>query len=161
MPMERREKFKLVAALVLCVTAGFIGSLFTSSGVDSWYQSLQKPPFNPPSWVFGPVWTLLYLMMGGALYLVWKRDPLEKPETRALTWFFIQLALNVLWSFFFFYLRQPALAFFEIIFLWLAIIVTVVHFFRINRWAGVLLLPYLVWVSFAAVLNFAIWRLNY
>lgn len=160
-PETTPHRWKLIASILLCQAAGVLGIPFTMAGMRGWYQALEKPALNPPSWIFGPVWTALFLMMGLALYLVWNRTPLQKRETRALTWFFIQLALNVLWSFFFFYLRAPGLAFFEIVLLWLAIAVTIFHFWRISYVAGVLLLPYIFWVSFAAYLNFMLWRLNF
>ena len=152
--------WKLVIAILVCQGAGVLGSIFTNSSRDSWYQTLEKPAFNPPGWVFGPVWITLYLMMGIALFLVWKKTPFNKTESRAVTWFFVQLVLNVLWSFCFFYLRSPALASIEILLLLFAIAATASYFWRISRTAGVLLLPYIAWTSFATLLTFTIWRLN-
>lgn len=134
--------------------------MFTISSVNTWYRYLAKPPWTPPSWVFGPVWTTLYILMGFALYLVWKSAPLGRNETRALTWFFIQLGLNVLWSFFFFYLRDEGLAYYEIMLLWLAIAISIGTFARVSLTAAALMLPYLMWVSFAAYLNAVIFNIN-
>lgn len=155
------RRWKLVVSILLCEGAGILGIPFTLAGMHGWYQALQKPALNPPGWIFGPVWTVLFFLMGIALYLVWNRTQLQKQETRAMTWFFVQLALNILWTFFFFFLRAPALAFFEIILLWLAIAVTIYHFWRVSVVAGLLLIPYLAWVSFATYLNFMLWRLNF
>lgn len=160
MPSENRDKIKLVLSILVCLFAAAIGGLLTAPHVGNWYRALLKPPLNPPSWVFGPVWTVLYVLMGIALYLVWRKIPLGKDETRAIAWFFIQLFLNVMWSFCFFYLKNPGLAFFEIVLLWTSIAVTIWMFRRVTLSAGVLLLPYWAWVSFAGYLNFAIWRLN-
>lgn len=151
---------KLVIAIVVSELAGIIGGVATASSVSTWYVALRKPPFTPPSWVFGPVWTTLYAMMGVAAWLVWRMG-LEKPTVRtALTIFLVQLALNTLWSLIFFGLRAPGWAFLEIIFLWSAIVLTTVRFFRLSIVAGALMLPYIAWVSFASVLNYYLWRLN-
>ncbi len=150
--------WKLIISLALPFLASIIGGIFTAYSVSTWYVSLVKPSFNPPSWVFGPVWTILYLMMGIALYLVWKRK--AKDKLPAYTFFGVQLFLNALWSVFFFGLRMPLLALIEIIFLWAAIIMTIVYFYRIDKKAAYLLIPYILWVSFAAVLNFFISYLN-
>lgn len=140
--------------------AGVVGSIFTFSAISDWYAFLNKPFFSPPNWVFGPVWTTLYALMGVAAFLVW-RHGWKKPETRlALSAFFVQLALNALWSILFFGARRIDLALIEVVGLWLAIVVTVVRFARVSPKAAALLLPYLAWVSFAGVLNFALWRLN-
>jgi tryptophan-rich sensory protein len=122
--------------------------------------SLQKPYFNPPPWIFGPVWTLLYLLMGYAFFLVWDLG-LGNPRVRvALAFFGVQLFFNILWSFIFFGARAPGWAFLEILLLWLLIGQTLLLFFRLRRIAGLLLAPYLAWVTFAAILNYAIWTLN-
>jgi len=144
---------KLLTALVLPQLAGLIGSFFTFPAINSWYQYLNKPSFSPPNWLFGPVWTSLYLLMGIAWYLAWKQG--------ANPWFFlIHLSLNSLWSILFFGLRNPGLAFGEIIILWLAIIRIMIQFYRYNKISAWLLAPYLLWVFFASILNFAIWQLN-
>ena len=151
-----KKAWKLIISIVLPFLASAIGSLFTASSVSSWYVTLIKPSFNPPSWVFGPVWTLLYLLMGISLYLVW----IKKFDKTAFTFFGIQLVLNALWSILFFGLKSPLFAFIEIIFLWVAILVTMIFFYKINRISAYLLVPYILWVSFAAILNFAIFILN-
>jgi tryptophan-rich sensory protein len=151
---------KLLASILLCQFAGVIGSVFTASSLDNWYLLLEKPSFNPPSWVFFPVWTALYTLMGISLYLVWEKG-LQKPEVKKGIFIFgIQLGLNSLWSFLFFGLKSPYYAFIEIILLWLAIFLTILQFRKISKTASYLLLPYIIWVSFAAVLNYYIWILN-
>jgi len=149
----------LVIAFVVTFTAAAIGSAFTARSVGDWYVGLARPPWTPPSWVFGPVWTLLYSMMAVAAWIVWRR---AGPSGAALplALFGIQLALNVGWSAVFFGLRMPGAAFAEIVLLWLSILATLLAFWRVGPVAGALLLPYLGWVSFAAALNLAIWRLN-
>ncbi len=143
---------------LLCFLAAGLGSLFTMVSLGGWYAGLAKPSWNPPSWIFGPVWTVLYAMMAVAGWLVWRRGGSQ--SRIALWWFAVQLALNVGWSAVFFGLQLPGLAFFEILLLWIAIAATLLTSWRVSRTAGILLVPYLLWVSFAAVLNFAIWRLN-
>ena len=141
-----------------CFLAAGLGSLFTMISLGTWYTALVKPSWNPPSWIFGPVWTVLYGMMAVAGWLVWRRGG---PRARtALQLFAVQLVLNVGWSAVFFGLQMPGLAFAEILALWVAIAATLRTSWRVSRPAGILLVPYLLWVSFAAVLNFAIWRLN-
>lgn len=150
---------KLIISLIIPQVAGGIGSFFTMSKVPSWYAGLVRPSFNPPSWVFGPVWTALFLLMGYALYMVW-RGPKTQGQNIALIVFGVQMVLNTLWSILFFGLQSPGWALVEIVFLWLAILFTIILFWRLNRTAGILLLPYILWVSFAAFLNYSIWRLN-
>ena len=149
----------LVVFLVVCLAAGGLGAIATTPEIAGWYQTLEKPSWNPPAGVFGPVWTTLYLMMGVAAWSVWRPAGL-KAAARPLTIFGVQLGLNVAWSWIFFGLHQPGWAFVEIVILWLAIVATTVAFFRRTPVAGWLLVPYLAWVSFAGVLNFTIWRLN-
>jgi benzodiazapine receptor len=151
--------YKLIISLLIPQLAGGIGSIFTASSVKSWYLTLEKPAINPPSWVFGPVWTALFLLMGYALYLVWTAKT-EKSKKWAYVIFGGQLVLNTLWSIIFFGFQNPGLACVEIWILWLAILANIVVFYRINRWAGYLLVPYIAWVSFAIYLNYSIWRLN-
>lgn len=149
----------LPGLLVTTLSAGALGGLATASSVGSWYQTIAKPTWNPPSWVFGPVWTTLYVFMAIAAWLVWRKT--DAPgRTSALRWFWAQLVLNTAWSFLFFGLRNPGLAFIEILFIWAAIVVTLVKFARIDRLAGALWVPYVAWVSFATVLNGTIWWLN-
>lgn len=145
---------KLLIAIVICEGAGLIGSFFTIASVNTWYITLNKPFFNPPSWVFGPVWTILYLLMGISLYLVWGNKKIS------LKWFWIQLILNSLWSIIFFGLKNPTFAFFGIVLLWLAIAMTIKSFWKHNKTASWLLVPYLLWVTFASVLNLSIVLLN-
>lgn len=149
---------KLASSFVLVFLAGFIGSFFTFDAISGWYANLIKPEFNPPNWIFGPVWTALYILMAIALFIVWQAN--HERSKRAVIVFIIHLGLNALWSILFFGLQSPAWAFAEIILLWLFIVVLVIWFWRINKWAGILLLPYLLWVSFAGVLNFYIMMLN-
>ena len=143
---------------LVCFLAAGLGSLFTMASVGGWYATLAKPAWSPPDWIFGPVWTVLYATMAVAGWLVWRRGGLA--SVPALRWFAVQLVLNVGWSVVFFGLRIPGLAFIEIVALWLAIAVTLMTSWRVSRPAAILLVPYLLWVSFAAGLNFAIWRLN-
>ncbi len=145
--------------LLLCFAVAGIGGAATSSSVGTWYQELQKPSWNPPSWVFGPVWTALYAMMAVAAWLVW-RQPRTNERSGALWAFGAQLGLNLLWSCLFFGLRSPGWALVEIAVLWMAIAFTIGLFRRLSRPAALLMAPYLAWVSFATVLNFTIWTLN-
>jgi benzodiazapine receptor len=157
---KKSNIIKLIISIVLPQVAGGIGSLFTMTSVTTWYVGLNKASFNPPGWIFGPVWTALYLMMGIALFLIWREGLQRQDIRRAVALFGIQLALNLLWSFMFFYLKMPFAAFVEIILLWISILITILAFIRISKWAGILLIPYLLWVSFASILNFYLWRLN-
>ena len=150
----------MVLSIGVCFLVAGIGSFFTTSAIDTWYTTLQKPFFNPPNWVFGPVWTLLYLLMGISLYLVWITKIGREKKQQAITFFFIQLALNVLWSILFFGLKSPSAAFVGIVLLWLAIFLTIKNFLKISRVAGWLLIPYIAWASFASVLNLSIIILN-
>jgi tryptophan-rich sensory protein len=181
--MNYTKLFKLLFSIIICELAGAIGSVFTISQVKTWYLGLVKPEFNPPSWIFGPVWTTLFVLMGISLYLVWNNKWRVKNEInfkKTKVWnkysqkfmsgswqklniiliFAVQLALNVLWSVIFFTLHNPGVAFFELIMLWFAIIYTIVNFWRVSKASAWLLLPYLLWVSFAGILNCFIWILN-
>lgn len=150
---------KLVAAILICQGAGLLGSVFTAPNIEGWYATLVKPEFSPSNFLFAPVWTTLFVMMGVALYLLWVSK--EGVNRRlAVRWFIVQLGLNVLWSVLFFGAQNPLLALVEIGFLWVAILLALIYGYRVNRWVGWLLLPYLAWVSFASVLNFYIVRLN-
>jgi len=151
---------KLLICLAVVLLAGGIGSLATTKAIPTWYKGLNKPSFNPPDWLFGPAWTTLYLLMAVAAFLVWKHGLGAAGVKLALAVFLAQLLLNALWSILFFGLRSPLLGLVDIIVLWLAILATIVLFFRVSIPAGVLLLPYIAWVTFAAVLNAAILRLN-
>ena len=151
---------KIILVVVVCVTIGYLSGMVTRDSIITWYPTLVKPVFNPPNWIFAPVWTLLYIMMAIAAGLVWTSDYEDKAVKRALGFFAIQFGLNALWSYLFFGLHNPALALIEIVLLLLMIFETYSQFKKINKLAGVLLLPYLAWVSFAMVLNFSIWWLN-
>ena len=158
--MSGSNIIKLVVAVLLCQAAGILGSLATVPAIPGWYQGLAKPAFTPPNWLFGPAWIMLYLLMGIALFLVW-RQGLGRPGVKtAVTLFFIQLVLNALWSWLFFGWHQVGLAFAEIVLLWVFILLTMIRFLPLSRVAGWLLVPYLLWVTFASALNFSLWRLN-
>lgn len=150
---------KLAASIGICLLAGVVGSIFTVSAIPSWYAALVKPFFAPPNWVFAPVWTTLYVLMGISLFLVWRKG-FNKKTKSAINFFGIQLALNVLWSLAFFGLKSPIAGFVVIIALWAAIAVTIMKFMKISRSAGLLLVPYIVWVSIAALLNLSVVLLN-
>ncbi|MCC9072010.1 tryptophan-rich sensory protein [Flavobacterium sp. F-65] len=152
---------RILAVVVTCLAVGYFSGIVTKSSIDTWYPTLIKPSFNPPNWVFAPAWSLLYLLMGVAAGLVWDRIEYEKETVKnALVFFAIQLALNALWSYLFFGLMNPLLALIEIVVLWLMIYETLLKFIKINKIAGYLLVPYLLWVSFATILNASIWWLN-
>ncbi len=152
---------KILIVVVTCLAVGYFSGIVTRSAISDWYPTLVKPVFNPPNWVFAPVWTLLYIMMGVAAGLVWNRIDFEKEIVKkALIVFAVQLGLNALWSYLFFGLHNPMLAGLEIILLWLMIYETYLQFSKINKISGYLFIPYLAWVSFAAVLNASIWWLN-
>lgn len=152
------KPLKLIISLVTPQLVGGIGALVTVSSLGSWYQSIKKPSFTPPSWVFGPAWTILYLLMGIALYLIWNSPhPLKKT---AIGLFIIQLVLNGLWSPVFFGLESPVLGLVVIVPLWILIMICIRIFYPINKTAAYLMVPYLFWVSFATLLNASIWYLN-
>ncbi len=156
--MSVQPRFSLSSLLfwlAISFAPGFIGMGFPA---DSWYQRLIKPEWNPPAWVFGPVWSMLYLLIGIAVYRVARRDSPQTPA--ALTWFFIQLVLNALWTPLFFGLHRPDLALICIVFLWISIVGTMRAFARVSPAASAMLTPYLLWVTFATALNAAIWQLN-
>lgn len=151
---------KIVLLVVVCVTIGYLSGMVTRESVTTWYPTLVKPFFNPPNWIFAPVWTLLYVLMGIAAGLVWTSGSDEKLVRKALGFFAIQFGLNALWSYLFFGLHNPLLALIEIVLLWLMIFETHAIFKKIDKWAGYLFIPYLAWVSFATILNAGIWWLN-
>jgi len=158
--MEIKNITKLIFALAVCQAAGAVGSIFTQTSVSTWYAALQKPGFTPPNWIFAPVWITLYLLMGISAYLIWNKGLKNKNVKISLVIFIIQLILNTLWSLFFFGLKSPLYAFIDITLLWIAIILVIISFFKLSKTAGILLLPYILWVSFAGILNFFILRLN-
>ena len=163
---------KLLLCIVLCEAAGIVGSFFTAPSIPAWYALLNKPSFSPPNWLFAPVWTILFAMMGLSFYLFLeakakhahkKKKRAEKAEpwkSKEAMVFYLQLALNLLWSVIFFGLRAPGLAFFEILALWLSIIFTILLFRKVSKRAAWLLVPYLLWVSFASLLNYSVATLN-
>jgi translocator protein len=149
---------RLFFSLIIPQLAGVIGAFFSISSIESWYQTLNKPEFNPPPYVFGPVWTILYLILGISLYLIWSGD---HPHKRlALQLFFLQMVLNALWSPVFFGLESPFLGLWIIVPLWISILICIRVFYTIHRTAALLMIPYLLWVSFATALNTGIWLLN-
>ncbi len=160
--LKRPQDFlSLGTALLLPLLAGGLGAVATNSSVSTWYRTLRKPPWNPPAWVFGPVWTVLYLMMGLASWLVWQKRPAhEKKVSEALKWYGLQFTLNSLWSPIFFGMRRVGVAMIDIVALWSALLTCLMKFGRVQPLAGWLLVPYFLWVSFASTLNAAIWWLN-
>lgn len=151
------NKFRLIISILVCELAGVIGSFFTSS-ITGWYAALAKPSFNPPSWIFGPVWVFLYFLMGISLYLVWNSN--SKQKRSAIIIFSVQLFLNAMWSIIFFGLNNIFLAFVDIILLWIFILIAIIYFYRINKTSSYILMPYFIWVSFAVLLNYRILALN-
>ena len=150
---------KLLYSLVITVGVGAIAGFATACNIGGWYATLSKPWFNPPNWIFGPVWTLLYILMGIALFLIWSQPP-SLYRSNSLWLFFIQLLLNFLWSFLFFYFHKIGLAFVDIVALLIFIVLTIFSFSRLSKKAAWLMLPYVCWVSFATILNGAIYHLN-
>lgn len=151
---------KLLGAVLICLAAGAAGAVFTTPAISSWYADLAKPEFNPPSWIFAPVWNTLFILMGVALFLIIK-DGFKRPGVKAAAMIFgAQLLLNIFWSVLFFGLKSPGGAMIEIFVLWIFILLTIIKFYKISKAAAYLLIPYILWVSFAAVLNFWIWQLN-
>jgi len=151
---------KIIICVVACTVIGVLSGFSTASTIDGWYATLNKPPFNPPNWIFAPVWTILYAMMGVAAALVWDQG-LEKPAVRAALWLFVaQGLLNAAWTPIFFGMQQLLFALVVILTLWVLIVLCIRKFKAINATAGYLLIPYLLWVSFATLLNASIWYLN-
>lgn len=159
--MVKVNWWKLIVSIFVCQLAGFIGSFFTVSSIPTWYSTLNKPFFNPPNWIFGPVWIILYLLMGISLYLIWNNKSGKTKQFKiAITFFISQLVLNSLWSIIFFGLKLPLIAFIEIIVLWIFILLTIIYSYKISKIASYLLIPYILWVSFASILNLSIYLLN-
>lgn len=157
--MQRILRIALV--VMTCLVVGYLSGMVTRESITTWYPTLIKPVFNPPNWIFAPVWTLLYIMMGVACGMVWNRmESNEELVKKAFKFFMIQLVLNAIWSYLFFGLHNPLLALLEIVLLWLMIFETYTLFKKIDRIAGLLFIPYIAWVSFAMVLNASIWWLN-
>lgn len=149
----------LIVSIGVSLLAGIIGSFFTFDAIPTWYASLNKPFFSPPNWIFGPVWTTLYILMGISLYITWQSKKSTK-RTQSLILFGVQIVLNAVWSILFFGLQSPLLAFIEIIMLLFAILLTAKYMYSISKVAGYLFIPYICWVTFASILNFAIYLLN-
>lgn len=156
-----QKTLRIATVIITCLAVGYMGSIVTKDNIPTWFAGLEKPFFNPPSWLFAPVWTVLYIMMGYAAGRIWNKiDTHESIVKKAFLFFLIQLALNSLWSYLFFGLHNPMLASIEIVILWLMIYETYVQFKKIDKVAAYLLIPYLAWVTFAAILTFSIWYLN-
>jgi tryptophan-rich sensory protein len=181
--MKFNNIIKISISIIICELAGVIGSIFTASSIKDWYGGLNKPFFNPPNWIFAPVWSLLFLLMGVSFYLVWNKKWVVKnkigkfnkiklnnffekvwngkwQKQGIISIFFLQLILNIYWSLLFFGKHSIGGAFFELLLLWIAILVTIISFYRVSKLAAYLLLPYILWVSFAGVLNLSLWILN-
>jgi len=160
--MNKEKALTLIFFVIACEIIGALGSIFTIPNIPVWYASLTKPFFSPPNWLFAPAWTILFLLMGIALYLIWESKGKKVVQERkiALSWFTIQFALNVLWSFLFFGMQSAFLGFVGIVFLWFSIIITILSFYKVNKKAAYLLIPYILWVSFATILNYSIMILN-
>ena len=157
---KARDVLKLIISIVVCQCAGLVGSIFTMSAIPTWYATLEKPAFTPPNWLFAPAWGTLYLLMGISAFIIWRKGLDNRLVREALIVFLIQLVLNALWSVVFFGLESPLYGVIVIAALWIAIVLTILKFLKISTTAGMLLLPYILWVSFAAVLNVSILALN-
>src|ERR1035437_4072310 len=157
--MQTNKIIKLLFIILICEGVGLLGTIFTIPSIQGWYMTLQKAPFNPPSWIFGPVWTALYFIMAVALFLVLQKK-LKKQRNFLIILFSVQLILNFFWSVIFFGLHLPLAAFIEIIFLWISIALLIVDFWKYSKTAAILLFPYLLWVSFASILNLSVALLN-
>ena len=157
--MKKSDLLSLAICIAIPLIIGSISGIATSGNITTWYAGLNKPSFNPPNWIFGPVWTVLYLLMGISLFQIW-RSPAGDARNYALTIFCIQIILNFAWSFIFFHFKQTGWAFVEIILIWLSVLAMIFIFYRISKPAALLQIPYFLWVSFAAVLNGSIWHLN-
>jgi translocator protein len=157
--MNKAELFKLLVSLILPLSVGAVAGIFTAQGVQEWYLTLNRPSFNPPNWIFAPVWTTLYILMGISLFLIWKME-ISKARNLAILAFTIQLLFNFSWSFIFFYFNMLGIALAEIILLWISIVIMLVLFYRIKPITAYMNIPYLLWVSFASALNGAYYMLN-
>ncbi len=156
--MKRERLIGFVKAIIIAQTAGVIGSIFTYNTIGTWYSQLVRPGFTPPGWLFGPVWVVLYTMMGVASYIIWEKDTSDSRD--AIGVYAVQLVLNTFWSILFFGLRNPLYALIEIIVLWVAISYTIYKFYELDEVAAYLMVPYIIWVTFAAVLNYSVYVLN-
>jgi tryptophan-rich sensory protein len=151
---------RFIVSFILCQSAGLVGTFFTVGAIQNWYVFLNKPTFSPPNWLFGPVWTILYTLMAVALFLVWQTGSVNRLTKTAFWIFIVHLVVNALWSILFFGLKSPAWALVDIGLLWIMIVISMFLFYKIRKITFWLLLPYLLWVSFATLLNFYIWKLN-
>jgi benzodiazapine receptor len=151
---------KFIVSILICQLAGIIGSVFTVSSIPDWYEGLNKPWFTPPNWLFGPVWITLYTLMGISLYVIWNKGLDNKDVRSAIAVFGLQLGLNSAWSIIFFGFQNIFAALLEIVVLWIAILVTIIKFYRIDKKAGLLIIPYIIWVTIATLLNYFVWILN-
>jgi tryptophan-rich sensory protein len=158
--MKTSNIIKFIISIFVCHVAGIFGSLFTFNALENWYVTLQRPEIAPPNYLFAPVWLILYTLMGISLYLIWTSKTKKADKKFAISVFGVQLALNALWSMFFFGLQSPLIAFIDIIALLIAIAITIFLFYKINKMASLILIPYIIWVAFAAVLNYLFWILN-
>jgi len=158
--MGKNELFRLILSIIICQMAGIIGSIFTAGSVISWYPTLVKPSFTPPGFYIGLIWIVLFTLMSISLFLIWRETPRNLAARIALSFFAAQLIVNVLWSVAFFGMQSPIGGLVVIGFLWVLILITIIRFWPINRTAALLLIPYIIWVSIAAFLNYSIWRLN-
>jgi len=158
--MKQGLVIKVIISLAVTFSAPVIASLVTDPAASNWYANLNKPSFNPPGWIFGPVWTVLYILMTVSAALVWYRGLPGQKVRMALALYIVQLVLNALWTPIFFGLQMPLLAFIDIMLLWAAVILTILAFLRVSRYAALLMAPYLIWTTFAAILNFSLWYLN-
>lgn len=158
--ITKGNALKVAAGVLISLSAGFVGSVFTVPSIATWYAALAKPSFSPPNWLFFPVWTALYILMGIALGLVWSRGLKEKTAREGVMLFGTQLALNAVWSIAFFGMHAILGGLVIIVLLWAAILATILKFWKVSKTAGALMLPYLAWVSIASMLNLSIWLLN-
>jgi len=157
--MNKTLTLKFLVSIILPLSLGAIAGMFTSQSVPEWYATLNRPSFNPPNWIFGPVWTTLYILMGISFFLIWKQEA-SKERNRAILFFMLQLLLNFAWSFIFFYFNMIGLALVEIVLLWISIVLMLVVFYKIKPIASYINIPYLLWVTFATVLNASYYILN-
>jgi translocator protein len=157
--MKTNQIGKLIASLLLPLGIGGIAGIFTTEAIPGWYASLNQPSFNPPNWIFGPVWTTLYIILGISLFLIWKLET-GKQRNQAILVFTVQLLLNFGWSFCFFYFKMIGLALFDIVALWIMIVIMLIRFYKLKPLAAYINIPYLLWVSFATALNLAYFFLN-
>jgi tryptophan-rich sensory protein len=160
MKIKSKTIWLFIISLAIPLVVGYLGSLLTTPSISTWYQELYKPSFTPPNWVFAPAWTTLFILMGVACFLILRDGKKNRYFRSAYLSYGAQLFLNIYWSFLFFYIKEPPLAFYAIISLWSMIFVNIYYFYQIKKTAAYLLIPYIVWVTFAAVLNYSIWLIN-